>query len=125
LAESLVSYVRSTLNDWILPQSSYVAVITLQIMFARHIKDSFDSFDTNPLSFFLLENSLKSKYDDFCSLLSSPLTVNDLYKISNAILLIGWFRQIARRFQDKIASYSNTLLWNHFVKYSYQSKAKS
>jgi hypothetical protein len=89
LAESIASYARTSLNDWILPVSSYVGVITLQVMFARTVQDSFDSLETNPRVFIVLEAVLKNKLNDLMLLLHSPLTHHDLHKILNGIVLMN------------------------------------
>lgn len=120
LVKSLKAYEGTSLNDWVLPTSSYVAMVTLRLVFERTVQECFDNFDTNPRGLALYEGKLKDKLTEVSSILSTPLSPQELYKVSNVIIHLNHFLEILHKCQEKMHGYSHKFAWETSLRYSYQ-----
>lgn len=119
LSISLARFASSSLTDWAMTVSCSIAMLTLQISFARDVEDCFNNLEANPRSFSHFETKLKHQIHDLVQLMSSSLSPSEQWKISFFIGLILNHYESARAFQEKIPSYSHIEAWHDMIKFKY------
>ena len=120
LVKFLKVYEGMSLTDWVLPTTSYVAMVTLHLIFERTVQECFDHIDTNPRGLALYEAKLRDKLTEVTTVLSTPLSPQELYKVSNVIVLINHFLEVLHRYQERMHGYSHKFAWESSLKYRYQ-----
>ena len=108
VAVSMSKYTSSGLDDWIMSVTSYVAMITAQVLFTRDIEDCFNNLETNPKIFLSYLSTLKHKIQDMNNLMTTPLSAIELTKISSLISIFISMFEKTKMFNDRLLQYSNS-----------------
>jgi len=120
---SLSRIASTTLNDWMMTVSSYVAIVTLNIIFVRDIEDCFNNLETNPRAFLQYENGLKQRIHELITTMATPLSPNELHKVSSILTLLLNQYERAHGFIEKIPYFSHRIYWDNLLKFKYDASS--
>ncbi|OHS97076.1 Dynein heavy chain family protein [Tritrichomonas foetus] len=121
VAVSLSRYSSTSLEDWIMTVTSYIAFLTLQVSFTRGIEDCFSNLETSPKVFLAYQNNLKSKIQVLMNLMTTPLSSTELMKVSSILTnFISYFER-AKMLHSRVQQNSSKQTWHDMLKFKYDT----
>lgn len=121
---SLQSYSSISLNDWVLGMPTYIALLTLHVIFTKDIDECFANLDNNSRAFTNYENSLIKKIADLSHTILSPLANSEILKLSAVIALLNSQMSIIRTLSEKVQHNSPKLNWKNRIKLRFNQQKK-
>lgn len=98
--QSIESISSISLNEWIMNVPTYIALITLYIVFTNDINECFSNLQNNSRVFANYENVLMKKISELCHSLMTPLTHTEINKISTILSLFNYQLALTRSFSE-------------------------
>ncbi|OHT01147.1 Dynein heavy chain family protein [Tritrichomonas foetus] len=121
LTISLSRFASSSMTEWVMTVSSYIATLTLLISFARDVDDCFNNLEANQRVFLHFEQEMKHHIHDLMSMMSTPLSASEQMKITSVLNLLLNHYERAHALQEKIQSFSHQEAWHNQLKFKYDT----
>jgi len=114
--KSLKRYSHESMNDWIITTPSYICAISSRISFCQQMDDYFSNQESSQRVLNQYDQSLKQQSRDLISMLNSPLSKQEIFKISSIIVLLSFYQEDIRIIKEKSHQFSSTLFWKQQMK---------
>ena len=126
VGSSIARYTSSTMKDWVSTVSTYIALLTLQICFARDIQECFNNVDNQGRAFAAYEQVLQSKIVEISSVMNSPLlSPSELLKLSSISAFINYQMAQVKPLADKFHNYSQEMNWRDHIRFRFNGQAST
>lgn len=119
LSISLARYSSTSLTDWVMTVSTYIAILTLQISFTRDVEQCFVNIEQNIRSFLQYELILKRRIHDLMDLANTHLSPGELLKVTNVLVLLLAHYERVHAFQERLPFFSHEKAWRDQLKFRY------
>ncbi|EAX91539.1 Dynein heavy chain family protein [Trichomonas vaginalis G3] len=122
IGSSIARFTSSSMKDWIPTVSTHIAILTLQVSFAREIQECFNNTDNPARAFSAYEQVLQSKIVEISSVMSSPLSSSEILKLSAIATFLNFLITQIGPLSEQYHYYSQELNWNSHMRFRYHNQ---
>lgn len=122
IGSSIARFTSSSMKDWIPTVSTHIAILTLQVSFAREIQECFNNTDNPARAFSAYEQVLQSKVLEISSVMSSPLSSSEILKLSAIATFLNFLINQIGPLAEQYHYFSQELNWNSHMRFRYHNQ---
>ncbi|OHT05712.1 Dynein heavy chain family protein [Tritrichomonas foetus] len=125
IAASIPGCQSGSFIDWVMTTPTYIAFITLNVVFCNEMEECFATYESNPRAFQQYESILKRRIEDTSDSFLLPLSSRDEQKLNIILTQLLGFRDRFKNATEKIQNHSPYLEWLHSLRFRFLPNSAS
>lgn len=124
LSASVAQFSTSKMTDWVAAAPTYIALLTLQIIFSRDIAECFASLETNAKAFHTYENTMRMRLGFLREQMARPNDPNELRKLSSVATMLTYQISQIRPLNEIAANYNPAMTWKSRLRFTFNVQSQ-